>query len=305
MRLLARVGTFFRKPEYLWRPWQIPLRALRSVARSRASERVCLPWGFDLDLRPNDAIGAAIWNSGVYDLAVTETLWRLTNRAELAVDVGANIGYTTSVLATRVGSNGEVWSFEPHPRLFKELEDNVANWASRNEIRNVRVFDLAVSDRKGPGRLIEPPGFASNQGTATLAQSSLVPEPACETGYGVNTTTLDAIIQDRRVGVLKIDVEGRELEVLKGARLLLKQSRIRDIVFEDFGSYPTSSMSYLKGFEYTIFALSKNLFGPRLIPPMTCTRMDPWEVPSFLATLQPESAILRMQPRGWRCLRGH
>ena len=49
--------------------------------------------------------------TGIYDLIVTEILWRLINKGEIAVDVGANIGYMTSLMAAKVASSGKVYSY--------------------------------------------------------------------------------------------------------------------------------------------------------------------------------------------------
>ena len=58
---------------------------------------VHLPWGLQLRIDPRESIGSAVWRLGLYDLAVSETLWRLTSPGDLTVDVGANIGHMTSI----------------------------------------------------------------------------------------------------------------------------------------------------------------------------------------------------------------
>ena len=61
----------------------------------------------------------------MYETEVTESLWRLARVGDLAVDVGANIGYMTSILAVKAGARGKINSFEPHPTIFQRLRLNV------------------------------------------------------------------------------------------------------------------------------------------------------------------------------------
>ena len=59
-------------------------------------------------IRPADDVGRAIWRLGVYDLPVTELIWRLLDPGDSAFDVGANLVYMTGVMAARVGAQGQV-----------------------------------------------------------------------------------------------------------------------------------------------------------------------------------------------------
>ena len=74
---------------------------------------------------------------------------------------------------------------------------------------------------------------------------------------------------------MKIDVEGHELAVLKGAQRLLGRKLIRNIVFEDFGGCESESMRLLRGSGYTIWQIACELLGPRLLPP-GARRQAPW-----------------------------
>src|SRR5438093_9108038 len=113
------------KPEYICQPTRL-LRRL--VARKIGSEfmDIILPWELRIRVRPNEVLGRALRCLGVYDLAVTETAWRLLDTGETAVDIGANIGYMTAVMAGRLMQGGKILSFEPHPQTFQELIYNVA-----------------------------------------------------------------------------------------------------------------------------------------------------------------------------------
>src|SRR4051812_45060416 len=98
--LAMRLSHALNKPHYVFRPTQLG-RRFAGVFRRRTSgpQVVRLPWGLDLNVLPDEAIGASIARTGVFELHVSETIWRLLDRGELAVDVGANIGYMTSLMA--------------------------------------------------------------------------------------------------------------------------------------------------------------------------------------------------------------
>ena len=69
-------------------------------------------------MNPKETIGRAILRLGVYDLCVSESICRLLDPGESAIDVGANLGYMTSLMAAKAGKCGSVESFEPHPDLM-------------------------------------------------------------------------------------------------------------------------------------------------------------------------------------------
>src|SRR3954465_296715 len=89
---------------------------------------VRLPWGLPVEVDTGDAIGFSIVAGGVFDPCVTETLHRLIDPGDVVADVGANLGYMSSLAAARVGPEGRVLAFEPHPRAYELLERNVSRW---------------------------------------------------------------------------------------------------------------------------------------------------------------------------------
>jgi hypothetical protein len=113
----------------------------------------------------------------------------------------------------------------------------------------------------------------------------------------------DRLPDGNRAGLVKIDVEGHELSVLRGARRALAQRRIRDVVFEENETLPTPVTRLLESAGYTIFGLDQRFFGPRLVSPDAPRARPLWEAPTFLATLDPERAQNRMRRRGWTVLR--
>jgi FkbM family methyltransferase len=282
MTVLERLS----KPQYIYRPSQI-LRRMR--LGDEAEIVVPTPWGSPLLVAQKDTIGAGIARMGVHELAVSEAMWRLADREDLALDVGANIGYFAGLLARRVS---EVIAFEPNPQLYRFIASNIERWDAAGLV----VLDTrAASDKAGTAVLHLPADFESNYGIATL-------EPGAETvSHEVPTVRLDDVIEGRRVGILKLDVEGHELSVLRGAGSSLRDGLIRDVFFEDHQPLPSPVSSLLEAEGFTINGIEERLAGPVL----TAAGHVPegLDAPTYLATRDPERAARLMGPRGWLCLR--
>jgi FkbM family methyltransferase len=257
---------------------------------------VALPWGHRISI-PADAIGRSIFLTGVFDLCLTEVIFRLLDSGEAAVDVGANIGYMTSVMSTRVGRSGTMLAFEPHPTAFQALQRNVARWREDPGIGTIEVHRLALSSRSGRGRL------AVQQDFMALASLRDARESGDSHDVEVELATLDDAVGSRHVSLLKLDVEGHEHAVLEGATRLLAERRVRDVVFEDHGIYPTPAMEFLEHHGMVLFTIDQALRGPRIQSVEEGPAPPIWPGPNYLATRQPERALDRLRPRGWQCLR--
>src|SRR5262245_39122558 len=198
-----------QRPEYFFHPGQIWRRMRRHAAL--AKDEVRLVWGLPIRVNPSCLIGTDILNLGLYDRIVPETICRLLDAGEWAIDVGANIGQNASIMALAAGPRGHVIAFEPHPALWPVLNDNVVDW---------RAYDLAPihTVRKGLGSsvataaLYEGEAFAAgNRGSASLEAPSTVVR-----AHEIEVTTLDAALPaDARIALIKLDVEGHEHAVLR------------------------------------------------------------------------------------------
>jgi FkbM family methyltransferase len=244
-------------------------------------------------------IGSSIERAGLYDLCVSETLYRLIDPGELAVDVGANIGHMASIMVTRVGKRGRVICFEPHPELFEELAGNAARWAEKPTAAHVGLHQIALSSESGRGHLKISDEFQRNRGTASLTAYERAATTVAES-YDVQLGRLDDMFTGAdEIGVLKLDVEGHEGAVLRGATRLLSTHKIRDLVFEEHGEYPTEACRLLEAHGYVLFGLVQGLFGLLVSPINKTTKGDQWDPPSYLATTEPDRAIARLRRKGW------
>jgi FkbM family methyltransferase len=284
------------KPEYFYRPQQGLRRIVQTFLPQPSTVQVVLPWGLRMRVNPDEDLGNALWRFGIYDLPLSETIWRLLDRGETAIDVGANIGYVTGLLAARSGPGARVVAFEPHPQLFSELLSHISDWSDQR-ISLIKPYDVALSCQGGTAFLDEGKNFESNRGTSRITQ-----DPS---NIEIRTARLDEFGSDfGPIGLLKLDVEGHEEEAFSGAEKLLRAKAIRDIVFEDHSrSFKSPVPSMLAGLGYAIFAVTRSLTGPLLVKAGARYTSASYLPPNFLATADPQRAIARVKARGWQVLR--
>jgi FkbM family methyltransferase len=286
------------KPHYVFRPRQALLRATSRERLQRPEARVVLPWGGSMLVDPRDRVGSGIARTGVYDLAVSEALVRLLDPSEVALDIGANVGFMSGAMAARSGPNGRVLSFEPNPSVLAMLRANVFT-VGGGRAAPICLHEVALSSRSGTATLRAGSDFERNRGTASLTV------PGASDGafeWQVDTARLDDVIGEQTVGVAKLDVEGHEGEVLRGAAAALASRRIRDLVLEDLDDGDATARRILIDEGYEILGLGQSLLGPTASRGSTPLRRNSFDPPSFIATLDGERALARLRRRGWRIL---
>jgi len=292
-RPVKRPG-FLSKPQFLFNPGAVARRLGRTTPGHAE-----LRWGLSLSYSPGGFMGESLDRMGTYDLVVTETLFRLLGPGDTAVDVGANVGYMTSIMARRVGSAGRVVVFEPQPDVFSQLQRNVDGWLRAGPaIGQVELHQVALSSASAELSLSVPEDDDENHIRATLG--ALGAEQA--RSIPVQARRLDDIVKPSdRIAVMKLDAEGHELEVLRGAERSLRETSV--VIFEEHGQPPTPVTELLVERGFAIYALSESLLGPRLEPLEECAAHVGWDPPSLVATR--DSAWLRsaLKPRGWLSLK--
>lgn len=168
----------------------------------------------------NDPVSTLLANNGIYETFITEEIvLKHIKEGQVVVDVGAQIGYYSVLFGKLVGSKGKVYAFEPDSRNFEILAKNLRV----NKLKQVKPVKAALADFIGTRQLFTNP---LNRG----ASSFISPCVSGVTESRVRVITLDKFLQqnlpDEEIDFIKIDVEGAELLVLKGAKRILKQSRL-------------------------------------------------------------------------------
>ena len=281
----------FWKPYFVHRPSQILRRIIRGFWQPKSSV-VRLPWGSALKISPREAVGRAIWFTGVHEIATTEAIFRLLPKGGVGVDVGANIGYMTSAMLAAAGEHGTVIACEPHPQIFEVLNANAR--LSRPSGIGLVLLKLAASDCQGEAVFSLDPE-SNNQGIGTLCEKSGIHQTR------VITNTLDALIGNLNIDLLKLDVEGHELSVLKGARQLIAEKRVVNIVYEDHCGKDSSIHSWLADMGYTVFQLNWGICGPELKTPGSESTHASYQAQDYLASYDPDSLVKTFESSGWRC----
>jgi FkbM family methyltransferase len=246
------------KPE-LWR--NFPLALLRNV-RCRfgahdALRTVLLDGRARMRVDLRTGMGTSIYVYKCWEYPVTELLNAALQPGMCFLDVGANIGYYSMVAAAR---HACVYSFEPVPKLFESLRENIA-MNPGFEIFPQQMA-LARHTRQTTLFVVDDP---VNQGLSSLNES---PEAAATT---IETKTLDDFVRDQnlqRIDLMKVDVEGAEGQVFHGGAEILGRDTAPDIVFE---CHPgTTSDETLRAFGYRIYEFrrqrsyeARNLFASK------------------------------------------
>jgi FkbM family methyltransferase len=133
---------------------------------------------------------------------------------DVVVDAGAHLGTLTLTASARVGEAGKVIACEPHPRTFSFLSKNVQD----NGCVNVILHNVAVGDVAQPTHITSQ--YVSDMNHITN-----------EGGTRVQMVTLDELLVDEKdITLLKLDVEGYELQAMRGATQIL--SKIKVVYFE-------------------------------------------------------------------------
>ena len=148
---------------------------------------------------------------GSYELNKRLVFERLVEPGMVVYDIGANVGYFSLLAAVLTGSDGRVFAFEPLPRNTHYLRRHV----QINKLENVEVIEAAVSDHMGEAYF-------------DLGPSTAMGHLASEGELKVTLISLDRMVDEGRLppaDVMKVDVEGAEYDVLRGAKKLLETQR--------------------------------------------------------------------------------
>ena len=161
-----------------------------------------------------------------FEPGATGVVRKLVSEGDVVVDIGANFGWYTTLFGNLVGDRGKVYAFEPVPKIFEHLSENIA---LNNVAHRCVASRLALGDERKTVQLnVFPDLPASHSSISNLGRQGYVSFPA-------QMILLDAFLEDNnveRINFLKCDVEGAELLALRGARNLLCQGTAPLVMYE-------------------------------------------------------------------------
>jgi len=220
--VLVGIGRVIGKPP----GWERAVRALAPPSRfsGGAARAIRLPEGYTFPVDRGTLIGWTVFFFGTYEPEVRAQLIERLTPGGVAIDVGANVGWHALLMASLVGPTGQVYAFEPNDTTRDRLRAAV----EVNRFTQLTIDPRAAADRPGQ-RGFEAPGAGDVwDGTGRLSRDM------SRSAHAVECITLDAFAASRRLGrlaLIKIDVEGWELAVLRGARQVLQTLRPA-VIFE-------------------------------------------------------------------------
>jgi FkbM family methyltransferase len=184
-----------------------------------------IPLGIKLEYDKKDFGLGTYFNMGK-QFEPEETGFVINNikKGDTVFDIGANIGYFTTLFSKIVGESGQVFSFEPNPTAFKQLQRNL----DLNNLK-AKLYLNAVSEEVDFITIEESSNLGGSK--IRLRESS----EAQNNPVSIKTIVIDQFIEEnniKSVDFLKIDIEGSELMALKGARQSMRDGIIKQIMVE-------------------------------------------------------------------------
>ena len=209
-----------------------------------------------------ETISNCLRMQGTWQFQIVSFITGYLTEGDVFVDIGANIGYFSVYAGLRVGSSGKVHAIEPD-------EDNVALLRANlqlNRLTNIQVHQLAVSDNVGEATLFRD-GF--NAGA-----HSLLPKDVLVPGPIVPVTRLDNLLEGERLPkLIKIDVQGAEMAVLRGATQLMSSDEGKPAIILEFSplelqrnGHLTELFDFIAGNNYSLRAFIANDRGTTTPP---------------------------------------
>lgn len=213
--------------------------------------------GIPVYLSPRGATAGDIWAGLRCERQEVTFILSALQPGMIFFDVGANAGLFAISAAKKIGSKG-VFAFEPCSSTCELLKQNL----QLNGLAGVNVIQSALGDSVGNGVLqINARG---RDGLNTLGQATH-PDSKVVGQEDVRITTMDVYMKERnipRVDVMKVDIEGAELMMFRGARELLARADAPLILYEGFGSltrgfgyHPVETLWFLESCGYSLFVL--------------------------------------------------
>ena len=181
---------------------------------------------YKLFVDPCSAFGQRLVHFGVYEPEMVQAITALLGERDCFIDLGANEGYFSIIASNCVGAAGRVYCIEPQARLWPVIVQN----ASANSLSNICIIPYGVSNLTGWADITLYPSL--NTGASSLVssyRSKIYPKQR------IRLVQLDELIEQyeiTEVKLMKIDIEGYEINALKSALKSLRDKTIKNIIVE-------------------------------------------------------------------------
>lgn len=222
----------------------------------KGTERLCRRYGVNFSLDLSDYQQWLLYFSDNHDSSLGVLSY--VESGFTVIDVGGNVGQTALAMAKKVGDSGKVISFEPYPATVKRFKKNLE---LNQDIKNIRLENYALGDFDGSISLFQD--CVTNSGGNRVLYSDTENHVGVER---VPATTLDSYLAKEKsitgVDLIKIDVEGFEMSVLRGAEQTLLKYKPKLVVEVDDknltkqGATTDDLVTFLRRLDYSLIDLS-------------------------------------------------
>ena len=217
--------------------------------------------GLRLCIDPKEFLGRSIYYTREWDPKITWAIERILRKGDTFLDIGSHCGISSLVAAGVVGREGAVHAFDPQPKLTELLRKT----AALNDLPQLRVHGIALSSEDRQAELhiqFDKPILASLDRVDAPGQTIFV--PARKTGDYLRALDLQPI------RLVKIDVEGHEIEILNGsAGFFERENKPQTILFESIDAegafWQRPVVRWLQNLDYVFYALPKQMLRMRAV----------------------------------------
>jgi FkbM family methyltransferase len=244
-RFLANCATFFPDRPFKIRT-DLAYRCAKIHATSHVRKKIYANVLLNLEL--SDWL-QRLYYMGAFEQSRFDLLKTLVPVGGTFVDVGANIGLYSCIMAEHVGGDGSVIAFEPMPECLEQLEKNI----KLNNFKNITIKPVALSNNVGTLNLFVPPLHPGGSSGATQVWNP----GDWKIAGNAAVNTLDALFNGDRLDLIKFDIQGHELQALEGAERVV--NRFRPIILCEVDEHNLKQVfELIKKWDYSIFVEDRN-----------------------------------------------
>tara|TARA_Y100000741_G_scaffold363815_1_gene352971 strand:+ start:3993 stop:4883 length:891 start_codon:yes stop_codon:yes gene_type:complete len=223
--------------------------------------------GSRMKLNVNDpGISKELLLYGFHEERTTNIVKKIIKPGMNLIELGANVGYYTLLESRLLNGKGKIFAIEPVPENFTSLNDNI----KLNDHKNIETFNLAISDKKGEfdffltnesnwGSMVDP---SSDKISKTMSDKLKIRH---NNKIKVKAISIDDFVKEnniKEVNFIRMDIEGYEIEAIKGMKNTLKSNGNISLLIEIHNKiFSDVKKSYGPTFEF----LLNNGFKPKIL----------------------------------------
>jgi len=246
-----------------------PIRVLYTFINSFLVPKYLMVGEHKVYIDPQDSLNLSLNEN--HESYEKEIIKKTVKKGDVVLDIGANIGDNTLIIAKLIGPKGKVYAFEPDPEIFSLLKKNI----SVNGYDNIIAIQKAVSNKNGKLKLF----LSENNRSDHRIYDSHDNRESIEVG----TVKLDSFFRSKiSVNVIIMDIQGAEILALRGMRNLIKRSKRLKLITEFWpigirrcGDVPENFLRLIRSYKFSIFNIDEKNMKTRKVADKKLVKMYP------------------------------